>query len=71
MSETDHVHHDITRAIIGAFYEVHWELGPGLLESVYANAMECALTDDGLRVDARVRYLSTSEGGASACFGLI
>jgi GxxExxY protein len=48
------LHKDISDRILGAFYQVHWELGSGFLESVYTNAMECALTDDGLRVDREV-----------------
>ena len=31
----DLVHGDITREIIGAFYEVYRELGHGFLEAVY------------------------------------
>ena len=45
------LHKAITDRILASFYQVHWELGPGFLESVYANAMECALTDDGLNVE--------------------
>jgi hypothetical protein len=33
------LHKEITDQILGAFFQVHWELGPGYLESVYANGM--------------------------------
>jgi GxxExxY protein len=48
------LHGKITDRILGAFFQVHWELGPGYLESVYAKGMELALTDDGLRVQREV-----------------
>ena|SRR5947207_2488659 len=48
------LHKEITDRILGAFYQVHWELGPGYVESVYVQAMEIALTDDGLRVEREV-----------------
>ena len=36
-------HDDLTRAIIGVFFEVYNELGYGFLESVYREAMSIAL----------------------------
>jgi GxxExxY protein len=42
------LHGDVTSRILAVFYEVHWELGPGFLESVYANGMACALSDAGI-----------------------
>jgi GxxExxY protein len=48
------LHGDLTERIIGVFYQVHWELGPGFLESIYANATMCALTEAGLRVKREV-----------------
>ena len=51
---TELLHKDISDRILAAFYQVHWELGPGYLESVYVNGMEIALTDDGLRVEREV-----------------
>ena len=44
-------HADLTEKIIGAFYCVYNELGPGFLESVYKRSMAIALTEIGLKVD--------------------
>ncbi len=43
-------HHGITRGIIGSFYEVYNELGPGFLEAVYVEALSLALRAEGLSV---------------------
>jgi len=39
----------ITEKIIGCAIEVHRNLGPGLLESVYEKALAIELKDDGLK----------------------
>lgn len=44
-------HEDLTRQIIGAFYEVYNELGFGFLESVYREAMALVLRSLGLHVE--------------------
>ena len=45
---------EITREIIGAFFEVRKDLKPGYLESVYRNSLEIAIRDRGLRVEREV-----------------
>jgi GxxExxY protein len=40
---------DLTKRIIGVFYEVYSELGCGFLESVYREAMRLALAQAGLK----------------------
>lgn len=42
---------DLSRRVIGACVEVHRELGPGLLESVYASCLCIELAARGMRVD--------------------
>ena len=44
-------HQELTRRIIGVFFEVYNELGSGFLESVYVGALAVALRDAGLRVE--------------------
>ena len=41
----------ITEKIIGCAITVHRELGPGLLESIYRDALAMELTDARLRVE--------------------
>jgi GxxExxY protein len=45
----------LTHAVIGAAIEVHREMGPGLLESVYQKCMERELTLRGLAFQAQAR----------------
>jgi len=53
---------DITAAIIDASLQIHRELGPGLLESVYEALLERALVRRGLRVE-RQRAISFEYDG--------
>ncbi len=46
----DLLHRELTRSVIGAFYEVYNHLGFGLLEPIYANALERELVGRGHRV---------------------
>ena len=56
----------VSQAVIGAAIDVHRELGPGLLESVYQQALCCELNSRRLRFDrqvpVRVSYKGTPLG---------
>jgi GxxExxY protein len=43
------LHRRLTQHVIGLFFEVYNELGPGFLESVYVGALAVALEQNGLR----------------------
>lgn len=47
-------YNSITSDIIGAAIEVHKELGPGLMESVYEVCLEKILKEKGLKVERQV-----------------
>lgn len=47
-------HRDLTRVVIGTFFEVYNELGHGFLESVYQNSLHIALEAKGLRVCCKI-----------------
>jgi len=51
----DDEHDPLTYAVIGAAIEVHREIGPGLLESVYQKCMEMELNLRGLTCVAQAR----------------
>ena len=46
------LHSQLTEKIIGIFFDVYNELGPGFLEAVYRNAMCIELKKAGLSVEA-------------------
>ena len=50
------LHGDVSKAILGAFYAVHSELGSGFLEAVYANALTVLLQRAGLSVTRQVPF---------------
>jgi GxxExxY protein len=47
-------HHELTKSIIGAFYDVYNELGHGFIESVYENSLCIALRKLGLEVHQQI-----------------
>jgi len=57
---------ELTKKIIGAAIEVHRQLGPGFLESIYENALVIALHQMGLKVEQQVEiiveYIGTEVG---------
>ena len=54
MIKNESWYNSITNRIIKCAIEVHKELGPGLMESVYEVCMEKVLIDDGLFVKSQV-----------------
>jgi GxxExxY protein len=55
MSFTEKEYNLLTEKIIACCIEVHNELGPGLLESVYEICTIEALTEMGIKVDSQVK----------------
>jgi GxxExxY protein len=56
MNADDHrlIERDLTEHVIGSFYTVYNELGPGFLESVYENSLAITLRDEGLSIEQQV-----------------
>jgi len=50
-NSTNIIYRDLSYQIMGAIFEVHKELGPGFLESVYKKALLLELTGRGMKVD--------------------
>lgn len=59
------LHRELSRAVIGAFFEVYNTLGYGFLEKVYENAMVHELRKRGLSVVAQapIRVSYNDVGG--------
>ncbi|MYD09429.1 MAG: GxxExxY protein [Chloroflexi bacterium] len=55
-------HDELTYAIIGAAIAVHSELGPGLLEHIYENAMSVEFAKRGIRFEKQKRMSVTYQG---------
>ena len=47
-------HSELTKSIIGVFYEVYNELGHGFIESVYENSLSIALREKGCEVHQQI-----------------
>ena len=52
---TELLHGDLTYKIIGSAMDVHTELGPGFLESIYQRALEAELRRRGLSYESQRR----------------
>jgi GxxExxY protein len=59
---------DITRRIVGVFFEVYGELGYGFLESIYRAAMTLALREAGLQVHPEFALHARFRGRAIGAF---
>ena len=53
---------DLTKEIIGAAIEVHRQLGPGFIESVYENALVYELRKRGLKVEQQLEAAILYDG---------
>ena len=60
--EVNYPHLETTRAIIGAAYEVHRELGPGFLEKVYETALVQELNNRGVAARAQAEIAVSYKG---------
>jgi len=61
-----HDFEELSKKIIGAAIEVHRELGPGFLESIYEQALKVEFTEHGFHYDSqkeiRIKYLGVEVG---------
>lgn len=53
---------EISYKIVGAIYKVYNELGPGLLESIYEDALCYQLRKEGLKAENQVRVPVVYDG---------
>ena len=68
MAEREFRHLEITRRIVGVFFEVYGELGYGFLESVYRVAMAMALREAGITVQAEMELQARFRGRSVGAF---
>jgi GxxExxY protein len=61
-------HLNITRRIVGVFFEVYGELGYGFLESIYCAAMTIALREAGLQVEPEIELEARFRGRPVGAF---
>jgi GxxExxY protein len=61
-----HQFEELSNQLIGAAIQVHKELGPGFLESIYEQALKVELSESGLRFDSqkeiKVQYSGVEVG---------
>lgn len=70
MSQSDLSINKLTEAVIGASIDVHRELGPGFLESVYEAALSIELSERGI-AHPRQHEISVSYKGHPVGKGII
>jgi GxxExxY protein len=61
-------HSELTRRIIGVFFQVYGELGFGFLESVYRSAMTIGLREAGLVAEREVELHARFRGRSIGAF---
>jgi len=57
------LHKEITEKVIGVFYEVYRELGPGFLEKVYEGAMKLEFERRGISFECQKKIEVCYKGG--------
>ena len=58
----------LTEKIIGACFNVHKTLGPGLKEGIYQNALKIAIRDSSLKCDTEQNYTVEYNGKRSEIY---
>ena len=62
----NHEFEELSKRIIGAAIEVHRELGPGFLESIYEQALKVAFTEHNFHFESqkeiKIKYLGVEVG---------
>jgi len=61
-NNTNIIYKNLSYQIMGAIFEVHKELGPGFLESVYEKALLLELASRGMKVDVEKVFDLTYKG---------
>lgn len=61
-NHTNIIYRDLSYQIMGAIFEVHKELGPGFLETVYEKALLLEFTSRGIKVDMEKVFDLTYKG---------
>ncbi len=62
VNRKDLLHHELSYEVVGAAYDVHNTLGPGLLEKVYQKAFAVALRKRDINFSEQVHYPIVYEG---------